>query len=76
MSQAAEGLAGPVGLVLAYALGYSFVLVCAGTFAQVFSEFLNSGKDTLTYWAVKVVNVFCGLALIGGGVYLLSEVRF
>ena len=76
MSQASEGLAGPVGLVLSYALGYSAVLVCAGTFAQIFSAFLESEEGSLTYWAVKVVNVLCGLALIGGGVYLLSEVRF
>ena len=76
MSQASEGLSGAVMLVLAYALGYSAVLVCAGTFAQIFSEFLDSGKDSLTYWAVRVVNVLCGIALICGGVYLVSEMRF
>ena len=76
MTEAAKGLFVPVMLVLCYALGYSFVLVGAGTFAQIFSEFLNSGEDTLTYLAVKVVNVLCGIALICGGVYLVSEMRF
>ena len=76
MSEASAGLFSRVMLVVSYALGYSVVLVCAGTFAQIFSEFLNSDKDSLTYWAVKVVNILCGLALIWGGVYLVSEVRF
>ncbi len=76
MSRAAEGLSVAVGLVMSYALGYSAVLVFAGTFAQIGSEFLNSPEGSLTYWAVKVVNVMCGIALIVGGVYLVSEVRF
>ena len=76
MSQAAEGVFGAVMLVVCYALGHSTVLVCAGTFSQIFSEFLDSDKDTLTYWAVKVVNVICGIALIFGGIYLVSEVQF
>lgn len=76
MSSAAEGLSVAVGLVMSYALGYSAVLVCAGTFAQIFSAFLESDKDSLTYWAVKVVNVMCGIGLIVGGVYLVSEVKF
>ncbi len=76
MSQASRGLFAPVMLVACYALGHSTVLVCAGTFSQIFSEFLESDKDSLTYWAVKVVNVLCGLALICGGVYLVSEVQF
>ena len=76
MSQASDGLISPVLLVLSYALGYSFVLVCAGTFAQIFSVFLNSDRESLTWWAVRVVNVFCGLGLICGGVYLVSQVQF
>ena len=76
MSQAARGLVAPVMLVVCYALGHSTVLVCAGTFSQIFSEFLHSDKDTLTYWAVKVVNVLCGIVLICGGVYLVTEVQF
>ncbi len=63
-------------LVVCYALGHSTVLVCAGTFSQIFSEFLESDRDSLTYWAVKAVNVLCGIALICGGVYLVSEVQF
>ena len=76
MSQAAGGVFGAVMLVVCYALGHSTVLVCAGTFSQIFSEFLDSDKDTLMYWAVKVVNVICGIALIFGGIYLVSEVQF
>ena len=69
-------LAGSILLVLCYALGYSAVLVGAGTFAQIFSEFIDSDRESLTYWAVKAVNVMCGIALIVGGIYLVSEVRF
>ena len=76
MSQASQGLFAPVMLVVCYALGHSSVLVCAGTFSQIFSEFLDSDKDSLTYWAVKAVNILCGIALICGGVYLVSEVQF
>lgn len=76
MSQAAGGMFAPVMLVVCYALGHSTVLVCAGTFSQIFSDFLNSDKDSLTYWAVKIVNVLCGIALICGGVYLAGEVHF
>ena len=76
MSQATEGLFAPIMLVMCYAFGYSLVLVCAGTFAQIFSVFLNSSRDSLTYWAVKAVNVICGIALICGGVWLVSEMRF
>ena len=76
MSKAAGGMFAPVMLVVCYALGHSTVLVCAGTFSQIFSDFLNSDKDSLTYWAVKIVNVLCGIALICGGVYLAGEVHF
>ncbi len=76
MSQASKGIFAPVMLVVCYALGHSTVLVCAGTFSQIFSEFLESDRDSLTYWAVKAVNVLCGIALICGGVYLVSEVQF
>lgn len=76
MSQASGGVFGAVMLVVCYALGHSAVLVCAGTFSQIFAEFLDSDKDSLTYWAVKAVNVICGIMLICGGLYLVSEVRF
>ena len=76
MSQAAGGVLGAVMLVACYALGHSSVLVCAGTFSQIFAEFLDSDKDSVTYWAVRVVNVICGMALIFGGMYLVTEVQF
>ena len=76
MSEAAGGVLGAVMLVVCYALGHSAVLVCAGTFSQIFAEFLDSDKDSLTYWAVKAVNVICGLALVCGGIYLVTEVQF
>lgn len=76
MSLASEGITGSVMLVMSYALGYSFVLIFAGTFAQIFSEFINSEKESLTYWAVKIVNILCGIALICGGLYFVSEIRF
>ena len=76
MSEASNGLAGAIILVLCYALGYCAVLVGAGTFAQAFSEFLHSGEDSVLTWMVKTVNVLCGIALVIGGIYLISEVRF
>ena len=76
MSEASSGLAGAIILVLCYALGYCAVLVGAGTFAQVFSDFLHSGEDSVLTWMVKAVNILCGIALIIGGIYLISEVRF
>ena len=76
MSEASNGLAGAITLVLCYALGYCAVLVGAGTFAQVFSDFLHSDEDSVLTWMVKIVNVLCGIALIIGGIYLISEVRF
>ena len=58
-------------LVIAYALGYSAVLVAAGTFAQLFTKFLQSERGDKI---LKVLNIFCGLALIGGGIYFLYEI--
>ena len=76
MSEAAGGIVGSVMLVMCYALGYCAVLVGAGTFAQVFSEFLHSGEDSVLTWMVKAVNILCGIALVAGGIYLVSEVMF
>lgn len=76
MSEASSGLAVAIILVLCYALGYCAVLVFAGTFAQVFSDFLHSDEDSVLTWMVKAVNILCGIALIIGGIYLISEVRF
>ena len=57
-------------LVLAYALGYSFVLVCAGTFAQMFTGLLRNGR------LLRAVNVICGIGLIAGGIYLVRETLY
>ena len=71
MSQAAEGVIHSVGLILAYALGYSFVLIMAGTFAQAFSGWLNRNGKIL-----RTVNIICGIALIIGGIYFLREISY
>ena len=76
MSEGAGGFWGGVALVLCYALGYCAVLVCAGTFAQIFSFYLHSDDNGVIGFLLKTVNVLCGIALICGGIYLISEVRF
>ena len=76
MSEGAGGFWGGVALVLCYALGYCAVLVCAGTFAQIFSVYLHSDDEGIIGFMLKTVNILCGLALICGGIYLISEVRF
>ena len=60
-------------IVLFYALGYSFVLILAGTFAQVFTGFLQSERGDKI---LRVVNILCGLGLIAGGCYFIYELRF
>ena len=60
-------------LVLSYALGYSAVLVSAGTFAQIFSVYLQSERGTKI---MNAVNILCGLGLIAGGLYFLYELRY
>ena len=61
------------GLILAYALGYSFVLVIAGTSAQLFTGFLQSERGDKI---LRAVNVICGIALICGGIYLIREMMY
>ena len=61
------------GLILAYALGYSLVLVIAGTSAQVFAGFLQSERGDKI---LRAVNVICGIALICGGIYLIREMIY
>ena len=61
------------GLILAYALGYSIVLVIAGTSAQVFAGFLQSERGDKV---LKAVNMICGIALICGGIYLIREMIY
>ena len=60
-------------LILFYALGYSFVLILAGTFTQLFTGYLQSEKGDLI---LKAVNILCGLGLIAGGIYFIYELRF
>ena len=59
-----------VALVLAYALGYAAVIIAAGTFAQVFSVFLQSERGDKI---LRAVNILCGVALIAGGFYFIYE---
>ena len=58
-------------LIIFYALGYSAVLIAAGTFAQIFTDFLQSERGDKI---LRVINIFCGLALIAGGIYFLHEI--
>ena len=59
-----------VTIVLAYALGYCSVLIAAGTFAQLFTGYLQSERgDKILKW----VNVLCGLGLVAGGIYLFIQ---
>lgn len=73
MSEASEGFVYASGLILAYALGYSFVLVIAGTSAQLFTGFLQSERGDKI---LRAVNVICGIALICGGIYLIREMMY
>ena len=66
MSRAGDG----VLLVLCYALGYSSVLVMAGTSAQAFTALFQSGRGERI---LRAVNIICGIALICGGGYLIHE---
>jgi cytochrome c-type biogenesis protein len=60
-------------IIISYAIGYSILLVIAGTGAKWLSRFLNwqhGGK------ALRVLNFICGLALIAGGIYFLWNVPY
>ncbi len=61
------------GLVASYAMGYSAVLIAAGTFAQVFTCYLQSERGDKI---LRAVNILCGVALIAGGCYLAHEVSY
>ena len=55
-------------IIISYFIGYSIILIFAGTGAKWLSRFLNwqqGGK------AVKILNFICGAALIAGGVYFI-----
>ena len=66
-AQATQSLSLAVGLVAAYALGYSAVLILSGTFAQLASGWLQSEKGQR---ALKILNIVCGVVLIAVGIYL------
>ncbi len=57
-----------VALILSYALGYSAVLIAAGTFAQIFTKFLQSERGDKI---LKILNFLCGIALIAGGIFFI-----
>lgn len=73
MSLASEGFFVPVMLILAYALGYSLVIILAGTFAQVFAVYLQSERGDKV---LKCVNILCGLGLIAAGLYFIYEMLY
>ncbi|MBQ7263536.1 MAG: hypothetical protein IJR14_07425 [Synergistaceae bacterium] len=70
LSLAPGGWGWPMALVLAYASGYSAVLIAAGTSTQLASRWLQSERGDA---ALKIVNVLCGASLVAGGAYLLWE---
>ena len=70
VSQASRSFMTAFGLVAAYALGYSAVLVLAGTFAQLASAWLQSERGEKV---LRALNIICGAALIAAGIYLLHE---
>ena len=70
---ASRGLAFSFGLIAAYALGYSAVLIASGTFAQLASRWLQSKRGEK---ALRVLNFLCGVLLIGAGIYLAHNVLF
>ena len=62
-----------VALILSYALGYSLVIILAGTFAQVFAIYLQSERGDKV---LKCVNILCGLGLIAAGLYFIYEMFY
>ncbi len=75
MSLASEsgGFFAAVMLILAYALGYSLVIILAGTFAQFFTVYLQSERGDKV---LKCVNILCGLGLFAAGLYFLYEMYY
>lgn len=55
-------------ILLCYALGYSLVLIMAGTGAKWLSRFFSWKHGGA---ALKVLNFICGLALVAGGIYFI-----
>lgn len=73
MSEASKNFLNAIFLILFYALGYSFVLILSGTFAQLASEFLQNEKGNKI---LKILNIICGVSLFICGIYLLNEMRY
>ncbi len=73
MSLASRNFLGAIFLIISYALGYCFVLVICGTFTQIASAWLQSERGD---FAMKIVNIICGVVLIFSGAYLLYELRY
>ena len=73
MSLAPRNFLAGIFLIIFYALGYCFVLVICGTFTQVASAWLHSERGD---FAMKVLNIICGVVLIFSGAYLLYELRY
>ncbi len=69
-SQASRNLFLAIGLVISYALGYCAVLIMFGTFSQLASVWLQSGKGQ---YILKAINIICGVALIAAGIYLIHS---
>ena len=57
-------------LVLAYSLGYSFVIILSGIFANASSKFLQASQNNIAF---KIFNIICGIFLIVCGGYLIHE---
>ena len=62
-----------VSLILSYAIGYSLVIILAGTFAQVFAIYLQSERGDKV---LKCVNILCGLGLIAAGLYFIYDMFY
>lgn len=73
MAQAADHFVFAVSLVIAYALGYSLVLILSGTFAWLASGWLHSRRG---HTALKTLNIVCGSALIAAGLYLIYSIIY
>ncbi len=71
-TNASEGnFLGALYLVLAYAVGYSAVIIIAGMFTNLSSRFLQAGENSR---ALKIFNIICGIFLIICGFYLVHEI--
>jgi cytochrome c-type biogenesis protein len=56
------------GIIISYSIGYSIILIFAGTGAKWLSRLLNWQHGGA---ALRILNFICGAALIAGGVYFI-----